>query len=417
MTVALRHVASFLWGQGLGLSLFLLALVTRPLVAEHPWLTQPVIEWLALGTLVVSAVIAAFFNRRRVCALLAMAAASYWLIRTSLQTPLAEPTTFSIYLLGAIATITGGGLAFGQPERGLRTIPALAGLFASFAPVLLVAWLAANPAIFEKVRLLEYSPTRFAASAWLLPTGITVAAAIPAVIAAYQWFRRRTHESALAATAWLSMVAVWGMFDRDSISLVVYSALGIASIVMISRSAYELAYRDQLTGLKGRRAMDEHLQALGRHYAIAMIDIDHFKRFNDTHGHEIGDEVLKMVALEIDQVGGGGSAYRYGGEEFSVLFPGHDRKSAKPYLEALRSAVEAHSMTVRNQAARPPSAREGESRRGRRRHKRGSENSVAVTISVGVADRTRKNDTATAVLKAADQALYRAKRAGRNRVS
>ena len=89
---------------------------------------------------------------------------------------------------------------------------------------------------------------------------------------------------------------------------------------MISRSAYELAYRYQLTGLKGRRAMDEHLQALGRHYAIAMIDIVHFKRFNDTHGHEIGDEVLKMVALEIDQVGGGGSAYRYGGgEEFSVL--------------------------------------------------------------------------------------------------
>ena len=126
---------------------------------------------------------------------------------------------------------------------------------------------------------------------------------------------------------------------------------------MISRSAYELAYRNQLTGLKGRRAMDEHLQALGRHYAIAMIDIVHFKRFNDTHGHEIGDEVLKMVALEIDQVGGGGSAYRYGGgEEFSVLFPGHDRKSAKPYLEALRSAVEAHRMTVRNQAARLPPA-------------------------------------------------------------
>ena len=62
MTVALRHVASFLWGQGLGLSLFLLALVTRPLVAEHPWLTQPVIEWLAFGTLVVSAAIAAFFT-------------------------------------------------------------------------------------------------------------------------------------------------------------------------------------------------------------------------------------------------------------------------------------------------------------------------------------------------------------------
>ena len=223
MTVALRHVASFF--SGLGLSLFLLALVTRPLVAEHPLLTLPVIEWLALGTLMVSDVIAAFFNRRRVCALLAIAAASYWLIRTSLQTPLGEPATFSIYLLGAIATIAGGGLAFGQPERGLRTIPTLAGLVASLAPVLLVAWLAANPAIVEKVRLLDCLPTRFAASAWILPTGITVAAAITAVIAAYQWFRRGTHESALAATAWLSMVAVWGMFDRDSISLVVYSAL------------------------------------------------------------------------------------------------------------------------------------------------------------------------------------------------
>ena len=71
-----------------------------------------------------------------------------------------------------------------------------------------------------------------------------------------------------------------------------------------------------------------------------MIDIDHFKQFNDAHGHHIGDQVLKLVAGRLAKVAGGGIAYRYGGEEFSVLFPDRNAAQARPHLEAVRGAIE-----------------------------------------------------------------------------
>jgi diguanylate cyclase (GGDEF)-like protein len=85
-------------------------------------------------------------------------------------------------------------------------------------------------------------------------------------------------------------------------------------------TSYDMAYRDELTGLLGRRALNDRLKGLARQYVIAKMDVDHFKKYNDTHGHDIGDEVLKMVARQIGAVGGGGTAYRYGGEEFCVVF-------------------------------------------------------------------------------------------------
>ena len=78
-----------------------------------------------------------------------------------------------------------------------------------------------------------------------------------------------------------------------------------------------------------RRMVDMALEDLGRRYCAAMVDVDHFKRFNDKHGHEVGDQVLKMVARCLSRVPGG-RAYRYGGEEFAVLFPGRDRDDRGP---------------------------------------------------------------------------------------
>ncbi|HAG79498.1 MAG TPA: GGDEF domain-containing protein, partial [Pseudomonas sp.] len=70
-------------------------------------------------------------------------------------------------------------------------------------------------------------------------------------------------------------------------------------VTAIAHEAYLMAFRDELTGLPGRRALNERLQRLGRQYVLAMADVDHFKRFNDTYGHDVGDQVLKMVASRL----------------------------------------------------------------------------------------------------------------------
>lgn len=96
----------------------------------------------------------------------------------------------------------------------------------------------------------------------------------------------------------------------------------IMLILVVAHEAYQMAFRDELTGLPGRRALNERLQRLGRTYVIAMAGVDHFKRFHDTHGHDVGDQVLRLVASQLRQIGGGGKAYRYGGEELTLVFPG-----------------------------------------------------------------------------------------------
>jgi diguanylate cyclase (GGDEF)-like protein len=190
-----------------------------------------------------------------------------------------------------------------------------------------------------------------------------------------------------------------------------FGAAGLVLIVAVLQETYRLAFRDELTRLPSRRALNERLKAIGRRYAVAMVDVDHFKRFNDTHGHDVGDQVLRMVAVRLARVGGGGQAFRYGGEEFTVLFPGKDADEALPHLEALRADVEGYRMAIRA-ADRPRRKRAGK----RRRSVASTAPTVSVTVSIGVAERSDRNDYPEAVIKAADRALYRAKRAGRNRV-
>jgi diguanylate cyclase (GGDEF)-like protein len=176
-----------------------------------------------------------------------------------------------------------------------------------------------------------------------------------------------------------------------------------------------MAYRDEVTGLLGRRALNERLEGLGRRYCLAMLDVDHFKKFNDTHGHDVGDEVLKLVASRISRVGGGGTAFRYGGEEFCVVFPRKSILDCVGPLEDVRESIADYRMALRDRGKRPTASREGARKRGGMATKFGP-NTVAVTVSLGLAERSEENFSADEVIKAADQALYRAKRAGRNRL-
>ena len=190
------------------------------------------------------------------------------------------------------------------------------------------------------------------------------------------------------------------------------TAAGVMLLVAVLHESHRMAFRDPLTGLPNRRALEEQMHALGAEYTIAMVDVDHFKAFNDTHGHDTGDQVLKLVASRLAEVDGGGHAFRYGGEEFTVLFPGHFLFDCMPHLEKLRASVESYRMALRGED-RPQDKEEGAKRRAGAR----SPQTVSVTVSIGAASPSKKAGQPSEVLKLADEALYRAKKAGRNRVS
>jgi diguanylate cyclase (GGDEF)-like protein len=205
------------------------------------------------------------------------------------------------------------------------------------------------------------------------------------------------------AFEWIGSPGVHGAF---------MSAAGAIMVVSLLEESHRLAFRDPLTGLPGRRALEERLRSLGSRYAIAMVDVDHFKKFNDVHGHDIGDQVLKLVAARLAEVSGGGKAYRYGGEEFAVLFPDAELDEVLPHLEAIRRSIQDYRIAVRS-SDRPKTAENGAKRRGHG----GSEKRLSVTVSIGASGPGDARRSPIQVIHAADEALYRAKQTGRNKVS
>ena len=195
----------------------------------------------------------------------------------------------------------------------------------------------------------------------------------------------------------------------------------------IIENSYLLAYHDELTTLPSRRAFNDALMRLQAPYSIAVVDIDHFKKFNDTYGHDTGDQVLRLVASNLARVTGGGQAYRCGGEEFNILFPGKTTSEVVEHLEKLRRTVQSSEFHMRS-GDRRQEPRGPERRNGRTRGKGGKGYAIrqlaqekapgplSVTVSIGVATSAKQYFDTELVLKAADRALYRAKENGRNRV-
>jgi diguanylate cyclase (GGDEF)-like protein len=304
--------------------------------------------------------------------------------------------------------------------------------------------------------------------------------------------------------AWsIAAVYVWLQFapvGKAADAYVATAALILAASMI--ETSYVLAYHDELTGIRGRRAFNESLLSLDQQYSIAIVDIDHFKKFNDSYGHDVGDQVLCMVATRLTEVGGDGQAFRCGGEEFAIVFRNTSAKDAFERLDALRQVIEKSTFqlrgTERRDERRNKSAAEIESDRravesdrrkfaqttarkpakklaaasglGRLREKLGvdfalqgrgfrrdatspklgaasdaeaptyeqghlfplppipppenlskhlpdpADDHLSVTVSIGVAEPSTRYRRPEQVIQAADQALYRAKHKGRNRV-
>jgi len=185
--------------------------------------------------------------------------------------------------------------------------------------------------------------------------------------------------------------------------------------IALLRDSYNMAYRDELTRLPQRRAMNEHMMSLGSSYTLAMADVDHFKKFNDTHGHDVGDQVLQMVASQIGKVQGGGKAYRYGGEEFAIIFPHGNIDKACYHLDDVRKCIQDYEMVIRDKK-RPEDPGKRRNKLRERGSYRKADKKVSVTISIGAAKRKERGESPEDVLRQADQVLYKAKKAGRNKV-
>ncbi|MBW1999627.1 MAG: GGDEF domain-containing protein [Deltaproteobacteria bacterium] len=243
-----------------------------------------------------------------------------------------------------------------------------------------------------------------------IPTISIFSFLLAALFLCYRYYKIR--DSLSAGFIGILVATFMGLLPSSQ-ALVPSIYFSCAALILLGttiETSFSMAYMDELTGLPGRRSLNETLINLGRKYAIAMIDIDFFKKFNDRYGHRTGDQVLMMIASKLKELTGGAKVFRYGGEEFTAVFPGKTAREAFPHLDTLRKLIETTPFTVRGRGRKKGSPEQ----RGKLRPRR--QKGLNVTVSIGVASSSSRLTKPEKVLKAADKLLYRAKKNGRNRV-
>jgi diguanylate cyclase (GGDEF)-like protein len=381
------------------------------------------------SVLVIGSAIALWFNRGRAFIALISLLVAFTAYHVSIGFGTGEFPVHAVVTATAIfvpANILGVLLL---PERGIVFFRNYRWLLLGLVEILLTAWIAtAGRSVLSGTAwhnaldhwLLRAAPTP------LLGRMLMAAAFTVALVRAWQ------HRSPLDVGMTGALVAIFVACewpDRPVVYGAFMFAAGAILLLAVLQESHRMAFRDELTGLPSRRALQEKLVALGPAYTIAMVDVDHFKKFNDTHGHDIGDQVLKLVGARLGEISGGGKAFRYGGEEFAVLFPDRRLEEALAPLEALRKNIEDYKMAVRSARERRSDARRKADRRSTTQSslalsfpdtpplRSNRPELLSVTVSIGAAQRTELLDTPETVIRAADEALYRAKGSGRNRVS
>jgi GGDEF domain-containing protein len=374
------------------------AVQREPLVREA---AAPYAVYFAIGALAGALLLCWYHDQSRLLAVTLVVA-------LTVLTFVRWPADDGIATQGAILLVPLNVVLFAAiRESGVLTLRGFVKVGLVAAQAALVAWLAGDLGRAPESLLHWGEQLRTSAP---MPAAAHVSFAVAALgLATLVVYRRTKVEQGLL---WV-LAAMFLAFAEASTppALLLYSgAAGLILVLAVLEHGDDVAYRDELTGLMGRRAFNSMMEQLGRKYAIAMCDVDQFKRFNDTYGHDAGDQVLRMVATKLSQVGGGGRAFRYGGEEFLVVFRGRSAEEAAAYAESVRQAIAEAGFVLRGAdrpARKPP-------KRPQVDPKKDARTSVHITVSIGIAERSTRHSTPELVLDAADAALYRAKEAGRN---
>lgn len=370
--------------------------------------------------LLLGAAISAWFNRGRALIMLASLLAAFAGYGLAIELGPKSFAMRAVFTTFAVLVPLNVLLASWFPDGGVRQHRNYRWLLLGLAEILIVIWIAyAGRSNLSGIgwhdvldhRLLRSPPTPLVARVMI------AAAFLAALVRA--WPRRGPKELRKEprpidigiASALVAFFLACEWMDTPGVFSAFMSAAGVMLLAAVLQESHRLAFRDELTNLPSRRALEERLAELGPSYAVAMIDVDHFKQFNDAHGHHVGDQVLKLVGARLARIEGGGISYRYGGEEFCVLFSERTLDQALPHLEKLRKDIEDYRIAVRG-GDRPREREAG----SRLRAARPPEKTLSVTVSIGAAERDETLIRPTLVIRAADEALYRAKRSGRNRV-
>lgn len=300
-------------------------------------------------------------------------------------------------LAAVLLPVLGLGLLPWLREGGVGGSPTM--LTGAVIILVTALWLRGGAPARTVDQLLQYplSLSGVSLTAATLVTGLVLAAALLRLL-----IRRQAPDLALGGAMAACFPLTWSpALDSGASAAAVGAVLALWTGLLMH--AWRLAFLDELTALPNRRALENQLRAVPGRWCLAMLDVDHFKKFNDNWGHDVGDQVLRRVATTLMGVGGRGRAFRYGGEEFAVFFPHDDLERASQAIEDVRERVANTPFHVRG-------TRTDADDRGKRK----APATRRITLSAGLA--LADNGPVTGIFKRADQALYKAKARGRNRL-
>jgi diguanylate cyclase (GGDEF)-like protein len=398
--------------------LLISAMILLPTTTQLDDRYQILLTYLPYGLGMVVVVLGQQFVQGRIAMAGVNLLTGYAIIQTQLQVPLEQDMVGAYFTLLSLFWPLNFFIIYWLPERKL--VSALGAFLITLISIQIVgAYLLTHHFSGYSLLISQYlalqpfgQNTEHFMSDWLLPgASMTVLFFASVILLIHTLIKRdRSHCILLACMVTTLLICAW--FDSTGISSLFCSLIAGALLVTLLFNSHDLAFLDELTGLPGRRALMNELKHCGKHYCVVMADIDHFKKFNDTHGHDTGDDVLRIVAQELGKVRGGGQAFRYGGEEFTLLFKRKLAEEADPFIETLRQNIADYPLIIRDTKNRPKTHNKKKVNAKINTKK----NQVQVTVSFGIAQR-RPEQKPENVMKSADQALYRAKEQGRNCIS
>lgn len=353
--------------------------------------------------LVLVAALSLSLNRTREAGAAFLLLIVYFCIQTELQLPLVQPRPGSIYFLLSLLVPLALTLLVILPEK--RAIEPWGVAVALIAPLLFLASiliLEIWPDLHEIWLPRADAPTILSTEGFYLFVGVILFCLLLFFIT-----RESTRAGVFFAGVFSFVTLNW--LQIPMISTVMMLGAGISLFTGAISSMLSMLYSDELTGLLNRKALNREMEVLKPGDILAMADIDKFKSLNDTHGHDTGDEVLKLVAAFMSDVTENGKAYRYGGEEFSLVFRKREANRVLDALQTLRKKIACYQIAIRNRSKRPKNNKSGASYR----KKASPEKVIKTSVSMGVVV-LREGESPFDALKRADAELYRAKQSGRN---